>query len=217
MVQGTVQAAPEDRDRSLLGKMQASLGAIEVRRSVAMNNLFSRPHGHSNLKEEESTEEIFEGGLAYVVLVVIVAFIYKQCMHPEPVPEESMEEQVDKRSFEYGLFNTDKCTPQLFLCSLVCTGIVWADTLSSPKITLLAFWPALLIFTVLEGFMGIIYGLLWLVLVVCCIYYRQQIRGSYGLDRGGATCFQDCLAWTFCCCCAAAQEARQVEFVLHKK
>jgi len=168
---------------------------------------------------EETWFEIFMFGIFYIMSATIFALLYKMFTDGQaPVLSLNPEKQSQTEGFEHGLFSCEKCGLELFICSVFCLCIRWPKTVSNDKLgngtSLITFWGAFFIFVVLDGFMGSMFGLLWVVQLALCAYFRQKIRARYGLPNGTTgTWVQDVLSWACCCFCAIAQEAKQVEGV----
>lgn len=153
-------------------------------------------------------------------LVCAVAYLYRRHQSPGKEEKERLQLSADgaARGFEYGLCDSKNCLEADFMlcaCSFCCMGIRWADTLSLEKFGLVFFWSAV-IFWVLCSFLyeDLGLGYYWLLFVGAAVYYRHQLRKSFGLEAGTFMIIaEDCFTWLCCCCCATAQEARQVEYV----
>jgi len=198
-----------------------SLGDAEVKRSLATKALLRKvrktiqPENVKEINEEQTAWAMFWAGCSYVLNASIVALIYRYFIwqkHEEDI-ETLLVDQKEKEGFEHGLFSCEQCSLQLALSSVFCLCIRWPATVSDTRLKLIAFWPAFFIFVCLEGFTGLLCGLLWMIQVGVCIWARQKIRAHYGLPTAGATYVEDCLAWACCCWFAGAQEAKQVWFV----
>eukprot|EP00747_Dinoflagellata_sp_TGD_P068034 gnl/TRDRNA2_/TRDRNA2_155536_c0_seq3.p1 gnl/TRDRNA2_/TRDRNA2_155536_c0~~gnl/TRDRNA2_/TRDRNA2_155536_c0_seq3.p1 ORF type:complete len:115 (-),score=18.14 gnl/TRDRNA2_/TRDRNA2_155536_c0_seq3:396-740(-) len=78
---------------------------------------------------------------------------------------------------------------------------------------LLSFWSA---FTIIMG-LGILNAItggimMYIVMMVVCTMYRQQIRTKFGIEHDEKHIYvYDFLSYAFCFCCAIAQDARQIE------
>merc|ERR1719356_603423 len=141
----------------------------------------------------------------YVISAAILAYAYRMFLINSDCREEPsfLNSQRDKTGFEFGLFSAEKCKMELIICSVFCLCIRWPSTVSNDKLGLISFWPAFFIFACLEGFSGVFWGLLFLVQMVICVFFRQKIRSKYRLPHGSLRTYaEDCLTWTFCCCCA---------------
>lgn len=211
----------------LVQEAEMTVGAYEMRKSAATKALVQRLRhgpaadyvaGRPAQGAEPTVAEIFWGGVFYVFSASVCAVVYRMLIHKEQSELEFglLEDQKKSDGFEYGLFSFEKCDMQLAFCSFCCLCIRWPVTVSNDKHKMITFWPAFFIFTVLEGFTGILFGLLWIIWMGTMIYFRQKIRALYSLPHGTAgTYIKDCLSWAFCCCFAAAQEAKQMDVQAH--
>lgn len=205
--------------QSIEQEAQKSQRASSVKKSTARRGLLQRVKRgfvQDFLLEEPTTGEMFAGGLMYVLSGAIVAYAYRMFLRNADCHEEPsyLSPQMNKNGFEFGLLSRKKCNVELAICSVFCLCIRWPSTVSNDKLGLISFWPAFFIFACLEGFSGVFFGLLFLVQMVICVFFRQKIRSKYKLPHGTFhTYTEDCLSWTFCCCCAGAQEAKQLEKV----
>lgn len=153
-------------------------------------------------------------GVVFLIFTCVVALVYLR-LKEAPRPE-LVEQQLETHGFQFGIFDTTKCSFGLCFLSFCCCPLRWADTVSQEKLKIISFWPALLLVASLIAFGNIPYlgGILSLVLLGVVMYFRQSIRSHYGIDRGTCmTLAEDCLCYTFCAPCLVAQEARQVEYV----
>lgn len=205
--------------QSIEKEAQESQRGRSMKKSTARRGLLQRAKRvipQEFLSEEPTAREMFAGGIVYVLGGAIVAYGYRSFVvntdcHEEP---SFLLTQREKNGFEFGLFSPQKCKPELAICSVFFLCIRWPSTVSNDKLGIISFWPAFFIFACLEGFSGVFFGLLFLVQMVLCVYFRQKIRSRYKLPHGNfATYAEDCLSWTFCCCCAGAQEAKQLDKV----
>lgn len=157
-------------------------------------------------------------GTVYVLFILALGFLYKKIKEaPNP---ELMEQQQESHGFQFGIFDTTKCSLGLVFWSCCCCPLRWADTVSSEKLKLIGFWPALVTVALLIGFgtMPFIGRILSIVLLGIVMYSRQSIRAHYKLDKGTfMTLLEDCLCYACCGPCVVAQEARQVEYVEAKQ
>lgn len=160
----------------------------------------------------------------YVLAVVTCAYIYSAWGYRTPAPEEGSPlrptglDASHTGSFRFGLFDCDGCCGRdlkICLCSFVCLGIRWADTLSQEKVKLgLGFWTLVFLHTLCIGLDVLTLDISCLVFIVIAVVCRQKLRAAFGLPRGTCrTYIADCLLWTFCLPCTAAQEAREVEYL----
>lgn len=164
-----------------------------------------------------SWREKLLGGLAYIFLMLLVAYCYGVFFQYDygTLKRFPTHEGDD---FAFGVcdgITRYVCDPdwRICCCACCCIAIRWADTAASSKVNFMSFFGAVLVFTILEVLTGLsFFGfLLLLALAVLC---RQTIRAKYGLPHN--TCdsiCQDCCVWCLCSPCAAMQEALQVEFV----
>lgn len=180
---------------------------------------------HSKLfNYQVSTEGHLSRGISafvsYFLITMLVALIWTRCTSPGRTRTGYDERKNTGKSFAYGLFSLDHCAghhSSVCLCSWCCSPLRIADTWAKEPFPLIkSFWVALIFVASLIGLSNLTFGLTSVLFLCAAIYYRQQLRRQYGMDFGGATCFQDCLVWWCCPCCAMAQEARQVEFVQKK-
>lgn len=155
----------------------------------------------------------WQGTIVYIIFACCVAFLYTTpCLKPDKIDDALIEDQQSVHGFNFWLFDSTKCSMYLVFCACCCPFVRWPATVSNEKLRLIGFWPAVILFAFLSSRM--FGGVLFVGLLVAQIYFRQQIRMKYNVENGTCmTCFEDCLAWTFCYPCAIAQEARQVEFV----
>lgn len=160
----------------------------------------------------------------YVLAVVTCAYIYNAWGYRTPSPDEGSPlrptglDPSHTGSFRFGLFDCDGCCERdlkICVCSFVCLGIRWADTLSQDKVKLgLGFWTLVLLHTLCIGLDVLTLDISCLVFIVIAVVCRQKLRAAFGLPQGTVrTYIVDCLLWTFCLPCAAAQEAREVEYL----
>lgn len=172
--------------------------------------------GNGSPEQEEQAWEWFYGTAisqtAYVVLVLIVAYIYR-LRAPElraPGGLESTEE------WAYGLCDCRDLGEDARICGLscCCPAIRWADTISDEKVARLSFWQGLALVLLLV-FLGPFTGEASLCVLLCiCVYYRQQLRKVFGHSPFSAqSYFFDFITYCCCSCCAIVQEAREVEKV----
>mmetsp|Transcript_29436 Transcript_29436/g.62668 ORF Transcript_29436/g.62668 Transcript_29436/m.62668 type:complete len:291 (+) Transcript_29436:78-950(+) len=167
---------------------------------------------------EQAVGYSFITAAVYILFMCAVGFLYLKIKEaPQP---EMIEEQQESHGFQFGIFDTTKCSVALAFWSCCCCPLRWADTASSEKLKIIGFWPAVLLMTGLIGFsdVPVLGGLLTLVTLGVVLYFRQRIREHYSIERGTCmTLFEDCLCYTFCGPCAVAQEARQLEYVEAKQ
>lgn len=171
--------------------------------------------------------QVFFNQLAYVILVLVVAFLWKKGGGKTPQLSEPMGTREAQPAWAYGLFDCSGATGEdLPICGMACCCpiIRWADTMSNPKVatsepkapqTGLGFWQAIgiaLALVFLSPFTG---GLSSLLLFSIMMYYRHKLRQIFRHSPGtlGSFCYD---FWGLCCCtcCAIVQEAREVEKVM---
>jgi len=159
------------------------------------------------------------GGLIYIISMLLLAYCYGLCLDYSYEPLNRPPPRVSDDDFSFGVCDgivRYPCDPdwRICVCSCCCGPIRWADTVSSRKLNFMFFWPALLLFLILEVMTGfsLIFGSLPLLILV--VAGRQAIRNAYGLpSRSIETYCQDACVWVFCAPCAIMQEALQVEFI----
>jgi len=206
----------EGQFASLVHRVEASLTTLRRAEAASPDavSLASLRGSSQDNDRQNALIAVISSSLGYVFLATIGAVIYVNLLQPKLTPETDMIVQKESEGFEYGLVSFENCDPRLCLCSVFCLCIRWPETVSNERIGLIGFWPAFFLFTFLQGFTGIFFGLLWLIWLYVMVSHRQRIRQHYGLPWGGAgSVVQDCFLWAFCCCLAGAQEARQVEHV----
>mmetsp|Transcript_10200 Transcript_10200/g.16565 ORF Transcript_10200/g.16565 Transcript_10200/m.16565 type:complete len:347 (-) Transcript_10200:110-1150(-) len=180
-------------------------------------------HPHK-LAPYDSIEEAFWGKrylftllayIPYALMVVLFAMIWLYL--DGRIPPECERNISGGRDFEYGLCDTDHVFTHhmwICVCAFCCCPIRMADTYSKEgktKPIITGFWAALAL-TLLMGFLvDLSCGIATILFLCFAVYFRQRIRETYGLPRGGKTLAWDCLFWCFCPWCTAAQEARQIE------
>lgn len=163
-------------------------------------------------------------GLIHVVLVLIIAFLYKKF---RTGPPKVLQDKFEPRpSWQYGPFECRDCSGEdwkLCFMSCCCQLIRWADTISNEKVKKrglgLGYWPALGIALVLEFLSYFTGGCSMCVLCGIAVYYRGVIRKTFGHTSGGGAggVLVDCCCWCWCWCCMTCQEAREVEQVRHNE
>lgn len=212
-------AANAERTASLIQRW-TMLKRGRSHQGIAGSSARSKKAGLVDLFDEEETlHDILLYGVFYVISAALCALLYRICADEVSAMQRDQCKQTSDEGFEHSLFSTSKCGLELCLCSTLCMCIRWPSTLSRDSVgnggPLLHFWVAFFIFVLLEGFVGVFFGLLWVVHVAVCVYFRHEIRKRFSLPHGDvSTIFQDCMAWACCCCFAAAQEAKQVEGVI---
>jgi len=150
-----------------------------------------------------------------IVVILLCAYCYKTMKANGYMQYRG--EREPKTGWAYSFFSCEDCREDLPLCcmSLCCPVIRAADTISNGKVSLLSFWPAVLILVLLVALGVLTAGISVLVLTCFMIYSRQRIRRAFAHSDG--TCYSWCFdaaAWCCCCwCCAMVQEAREVEKV----
>jgi Cys-rich protein (TIGR01571 family) len=157
------------------------------------------------------------GSLAYIILIFLIAYMYRQTRYEVLKPETVAYNGDD---FTFGFCEVTGCHRDWKLCCWAwwCPGIRWADTVSHDKVRMLKFWAALAAFLILTVILEASYGVSACLLACGGIYFRQRLRGYFGHGRMTfRTLALDALAW--CCCpfCAIVQEAREVEHVQLKR
>lgn len=164
-----------------------------------------------------SAVHAFLGNLIYVILVLVIAYIYKRY---KKETDSSTQEPSEGGSFTFGLFDVQGCQTdtQLCLCSFCCPCIRWAETMSSEKVNFLRFWTAMALVLGLHLLSGPTAGLAALVSLGGAIFFRQRLRDQFGHDpKTAKTIILDILTWCCCPLCAIAQEAREVEHCKPRK
>jgi len=177
-------------------------------------------------RTKRNCAEQFIGALVSLCITGLFGYLYFSYIRPNdlaPLTRTSANIDVKRNQphFSHGLCDTAECCgADRCMCFFAwcCPSVRWADTLSEDKAKLLSFWPALLIFAVLNNLRGVvcyqISAIVGLSLLVAVVYTRQQIRKRYQLEHGtcGTVCF-DCLTWCCCSPCAIVQEARQAQLL----
>lgn len=171
---------------------------------------------------------LFAGQLIWVLLIILVAYIYR--MRKPQLSEVAPGIREAKDAWAYSLFDTAGMTGEdLQLCGMACCcpAIRWADTMSSPKVafpeqeewgiykehTGLSFWKALTMIVVLAFLGPWTLQLTTIILLGVLVYYRQKLRVIFNHSPGGRSYPHDCLILCCCTCCTIVQEAREVEKV----
>lgn len=151
------------------------------------------------------------------MLSFFVALYYQ--MIKLPIEQYEGETDLDFTEWQTGLFDCKEDIPNA-AWSCFCPCIRWADNLN--MLALMNFWKALAIFVVLTvplppvlfefASVEMLAMSRTLLFVSVLVYYRQEIRGSFGMNKWEAkTLLVDCLSYGFCTTCAIAQDARQIE------
>jgi len=173
------------------------------------------PSSAGSLGKEQIVEKVI-GAAVYVGLVCLTGFIYN-LLHMSELPQPKKARNEDRTGFTYGLFEGLNCADvdwKICFCACFCGSVRWADTVSDFKVHFLDFWPALLIFALLQVAGSFTFGLSGLMLLLLTVQTRQRIRHAYELPYGTCdTTANDCCVWAFCAPCAIMQEAMQIEFV----
>jgi len=164
---------------------------------------------------EENLWGLLTGFVVYVFFMFTTAYIYLKYRSEKTEMRRNPFIEAGPRRFDYGLFETDGCAGRdatICICSWICLGIRWADTMDKAKI--IGFWTALVIPTICFGLNELTACITGFIFTVFAVYYRQVLRRQQGLDSGSLKSYiEDIVVWSVCCWCAAAQEARQVESV----
>mmetsp|Transcript_11306 Transcript_11306/g.30092 ORF Transcript_11306/g.30092 Transcript_11306/m.30092 type:complete len:400 (+) Transcript_11306:94-1293(+) len=193
------QASPQLPERSELGRAAA----------------FSEPpllsHGLSASSPWGRVTALLLAHVMFALLVVMWAYLYRA--HGKGRYTRSVQARHGD-SFTFGLFEVGNLNQDWPICFLAfcCPAIRWADTMT--KARLLPFWMALGLMIVLSLLGPITYGVIFLLIVLVGVYFRQRLRKLYNHGPFKASVMAwDCLTWCFCVPCAVVQEAREVEKV----
>lgn len=161
----------------------------------------------------------FHGALVYIILVCVVAFLYRQFnqghhyyhMH-EILPYEG-------EHFTFGLIDMNcRHDWQICLMACCCPAIRWADTVSKDKLPMLNFWIALAMVVTLQVLQAATMGATLVLFILLGVFFRQKLRYAFGhTGKASKTLPADLLTWICCPCCALVQEAREVEQVRRKQ
>mmetsp|Transcript_4328 Transcript_4328/g.12477 ORF Transcript_4328/g.12477 Transcript_4328/m.12477 type:complete len:375 (-) Transcript_4328:160-1284(-) len=163
----------------------------------------------------ESLSSMIISAAVHILFTMIYSYIYGVCFTYAYPPMRSAPREPRRDHFTFELFHGCNCDPdwRICCCSFFCSGIRWADTMGSDKVRFLSFWPAVLLFALLQFLTGLT-GVAGFALLALGVLGRQRIREVYDLPHGDcSTCWQDCLVWLCCGPCAIMQEASQIEFV----
>lgn len=159
--------------------------------------------------------------MVYIVLLVSVAYIYKQVRKPQP---RLLTAPYPGERFTFGFFDPLGFQDwSICLMACCCPAIRWAETVSDDKVQYMTFWAALFLVLGL-GISIFVLGfyvlghvelapVICLIFVLLGIYFRQRLRLTFGHNpyvlRSVAI---DILSWCCCPCCAIVQEAREVTY-----
>lgn len=147
----------------------------------------------------------------WCTLILLTAWRYKS-QKRSPYGEETslLLTESDFREWTSGPF---ECCQDMNIClwACVCPCIRWSDTLEIAGLA--RFWVGLtfcgtvVLMNSLPSFL-----MLWLVLSLIWMAFRQQLRRRFAMEHDSpSTVFGDWVLYCFCCPCAVAQEARHVE------
>lgn len=159
---------------------------------------------------------VVEGFKLWVVWMVLALIVVHTCYTRNFVPDEPSGDHA-KHTLESGHFGCF-ADSRICVCSMLCPGIRWADTLS--QASFMTFWAAFALWALLSllntAFTGVAVGGLFT--FVAILYFRQQLRQKLNLPawRCPTLCVDICFI-LFCSCCAIAQEARVVRQAFQRK
>mmetsp|Transcript_32099 Transcript_32099/g.89424 ORF Transcript_32099/g.89424 Transcript_32099/m.89424 type:complete len:249 (+) Transcript_32099:2-748(+) len=210
-----------EEQANIMTKEQRLEHSVESLLAVGRSGSWETPHlvVPGGLPEpppvQQSMIGIVIGAGIHIIGTMIWSYIYGVCFTYAYPPLRNPPPAPSREHFTFGLFHGCSCDPdwRICCCSCCCGGIRWADSMGSEKVRFMSFWPAVLLFAVLQYLAGLT-GVACLALLALGVLGRQRLREVYDLPHGDCqTCWQDCLIWLCCGPCAIMQEASQVEFV----
>jgi Cys-rich protein (TIGR01571 family) len=162
---------------------------------------------------------LLTSGLVYIILVLIVAALYrtnKSELRDAEIPS------TEGDTFSFAFFDCIRLKYDfLYMCLLACCcpAIRWADTVSAVKVGIMSFWPALILALALSVLGPLTGGVTLIAFAILGVAVRQRLRVYFDhAPHQPKTLFLDCMAWCCCFqCCALVQEAREVEYVRRKQ
>jgi len=208
------QAEKRKAEVMLQEQSQAFLRARSLQ--VAVNNALE--FGNDILRDQ------LLGAAVYFIFMMIMAKVYGMAF-TYPYPKLHREPTVNRDHFTFSLFeccNWDPDAPsreamrdrRIPCCSCCCGPIRWADTASSGKTKLVAFWPAAILAVAMNALAGVSFFITGFIFILIATLHRQQIRKVYGMPHGSCgNCTEDLCTWFWCSCCATMQEAMEIEYI----
>lgn len=180
---------------------EAQVAANEVPRDNDLEAALNSP------PKRPSTTNVFLTALSSLCVWLMLVLITVKCCYPVgyvPMGEAPYTPQIVLEIGHFWCFND--C--QVFIWSLFCPVIRWADTLE--QASMLTFWTGVALFsgTFFLNVVPYFQGWTTTILLFLILFYRQELRKKLKLQPW--QCPQlctDCLFVCFCPCLAIAQEA----------